>query len=404
MFSAKQNRVSHKILKDEKVTAAFDFFERDAARITAQQIEICRIPAPPFGEAARADFLRRKFVEFGYKNARLDREGNCLALYEGADQHPLLVVSAHLDTVFPIDTVLEPKFDGGKIYLPGIMDDGCGLAALMALAETFKKQQFKIGGSILFVGTVGEEAAGNLRGVRHLLTNGEFAPLVSAFISLDGAGVAQIVNGGVGSKRYAAKLISGGGHSWLDYGAPNPVHALGRAVSKLLTFSVSTEFKTTFNVGKISGGTSVNAIPTEATMEVDLRSENQAELARLDAFFRQSIFAAVDEENDGSRKNSVPLELDLEMTGERLGGATAEAAALVQLALEATRAVNTEPQLTVSSTDANFPMSISIPAITIGAGGAGAQIHTLDEWYDATNRETGLQRALLLVLSYVGLE
>jgi tripeptide aminopeptidase len=396
------NTIIQQLQKNEKVNRAVSFFAANAGKITQEQLELCAIPAPPFGEQKRAEFFRQMLVKIGYENARIDREGNVLALREGKELRPLLVVSAHLDTVFPATVDLTPRFENSKIFAPGIMDDGCGLIAVTAIAEALNAAGIETEGSILFVGTVGEEGAGNLRGVRHLFTNGEYASQISAFISFDGAGVAQIVNRALGSRRYQVKLTSVGGHSWLDFGAPNPIHALGRAIAKLSAFQLSPKEKTTFNVGKIAGGTSVNTIASEAVLEVDLRSESDKELHRLDAFFRRAVFEAVDEENDARNARYDALEFDLQMTGERPGGATAESSPLVQLAIEATKAVKVEPQLTISSTDSNVPMSLDFPAVTLGAGGAGDKMHTLGEWYDPTNRAIGLERALLLILAYVG--
>ena len=393
------------LLKTDQIRLAFSFFADHAAAITAHQIEICQIPAPPFNEQKRARYFRRKFIELGLRDAKIDAEGNVLALRRGTTADaPTLVVSAHLDTVFPLSTDLTPRFENTRIFAPGIMDDGCGLAALLALAEALETLKIETRGSILFVATVGEEGAGNLRGVRHLLTDGEFAKEIRAFISLDGAGVSQIVNRALGSRRYKVALAGGGGHSWLDAGAPNPVHAAGRIVSQLMAFrELSKKDKTTFNVGKIAGGTSVNSIPTTAEIEVDLRSESSNELQRLDAFFRRAVYEAVSEENSVGRKGYAPLELNLKLTGDRPSGETKSNHRLIRLAVEATQAVGGEPNLTISSTDANLPMSLDIPAITIGAGGAGDKMHTTSEWYDPTGREIGLNRALLLILGFVEL-
>ncbi|MEP6924829.1 MAG: M20/M25/M40 family metallo-hydrolase, partial [Pyrinomonadaceae bacterium] len=349
MFPATSDSIIERLLRTDKVRRAFEYFADNSAEITARQIELCNIPAPPFGEQKRAQYFRQKFLELGLANAQIDAEGNVLALHEGSNESPWLIVSAHLDTVFPVETDLTPRFENSKIFAPGIMDDGCGLVALLALAEVLEKLQISTTGSILFVGTVGEEGAGNLRGVRHLLTKGEFAEKITAFISLDGAGVSQIVNRALGSRRYKITLTGTGGHSWLDAGAPNPIHALGKAVAKLTAFSpVSTKDKTIFNVGTISGGTSVNSIPTAALMEVDLRSESSSELQRLDAYFRRTVHEAVTEENAAGKSNYSPLELNLELTGNRPSGATKAIERLVRLAIEATKAVGGEPNLTIS--------------------------------------------------------
>lgn len=393
--------ISH-LLKNAQVRCAFDFFADHAAEITAQQIEICQIPAPPFNEQKRAEYFRDKFIELGLAKTHIDAEGNVLALRAGNGAE-LLVVSAHLDTVFPAATDLTPRIENGKIFAPGIMDDGCGLAALLAIAQALEKLKIKTCDSILFVATVGEEGAGNLRGVRHLFTSGEFAAQISTFISLDGAGVTQIVNRALGSKRYQIALTGDGGHSWLDAKQPNPVHALGRMIAKLTDFEFSKTDKATFNVGTISGGTGVNSIPKSSVAEIDLRAESENELLRLDDFFRRALADATATENAVGKTEYAPLASNLTLTGNRPSGATAESSRIVRLAIEATEAFGNTAILSVSSTDANFPMSLGIPAITIGAGGAGGAMHTLNEWFDPTEREIGLNRALLLILGFVGL-
>ena len=405
MIPAVSGSTIQTLLKTDEIRLAFSFFADHAAQITARQIEICQIPAPPFKEQKRAQYFLEKFIELGLKEAKIDSAGNVLAVRRGVGRAPLLVVSAHLDTVFPLETDLTARFENGRIFAPGIMDDGCGLAALLALAEALEKLKVETAGSILFAATVGEEGAGNLRGVRYLFTEGEFAKKITAFISLDGAGVSQIVNRALGARRYKVALNGGGGHSWLDAGAPNPVHAAGRIVAKLTAFRplLSKKDKTTFNVGRIAGGTSVNSIPTTAAIEVDLRSESSSELQRLDAFFRRVVDESVAEENSAGNPNYSPLESNLELTGDRPSGETRPNDPLVQLAVEATKAVGGEPHLTISSTDANLPMSLGVSAITIGAGGAGDKMHTLGEWYDPTGREIGLSRALLLILGFVEL-
>lgn len=392
-----------RLLENQKVRRAADFFAQNAERITAEQIEITKIPAPPFGEAKRAEFFKQKFIDAGLTDARIDEEGNCLALRRGRKDAPLIVASAHLDTVFPAETDLSVRRDGKRIFAPGIMDDGCGLIALIALAEALKLAEIETAGSILFVATVGEEGAGNLRGVRHLFTKSEFASQIDGFISFDGAGVEQIVNRALGSRRYRVEIKSPGGHSWLDFGSPNPVHALGRAIAKLANFPLPKKPKTTFNVGRIEGGTSVNAIPVATSIEVDLRSESKTELNRLDAFFRRAISEAATEENDARNQKYSKLEINIEQTGERPSGATDESSRLVQLAMEATKVAGFRPSLAISSTDSNVPMSLNVPAITLGAGGTGDRMHTTGEWYDPTGREAGLIRALLLILSLTGI-
>ena len=384
------------------VGRALRFFETNADAITEEQIRICEIPASPFGEQERAEYLSQKFRELGLTEVEIDDEGNCLGLIRGASRSPLLVVSAHLDTVFSKDADFTVVRRDGRLFAPGIADDGCGLAALIALAHVIQKERIEFEGSLLFVGTVGEEGEGNLRGVRHLFTKGRWASHVDAFLSFDGPGVDRITNRALGSRRYRVEFNGPGGHSWGDFGVPNPVHAIGRAISRLAGYPVPKDPRTTFNVGRVEGGTSVNAIPGSAMMEVDLRSTAQSELQRLDAFFRRAMRDAADEENARRRAGDPLLKLKLNLIGERPMGETPTDSPLVEIALEATRMLGFEPRLDQSSTDSNLPISMGVPAITLGAGGASGFSHTLDEWYDPRDRDKGLKRALLVILGMVG--
>jgi len=384
------------------VARALRFFETNAAEITEEHIRICSIPASPFGERERAEYLSQKFSALRLTEVEIDEEGNCLGLLRGASLSPLMVVSAHLDTVFSKDADFTVIKRDNKLFAPGIADDGCGLAALIALAQVIQNERIPLEGSLLFVGTVGEEGEGNLRGVRYLFTKGRWAPKIDAFLSFDGPGVDRITNRALGSRRYKVELTGAGGHSWGDFGVPNPVHALGRAVSRLASYPAPKDPRTTFNVGRIEGGTSVNAIPGRAFMEVDLRSAAEAELQRLDAFFRRAVRDAVDEENGKRRAGEALLKLKLDLMGERPTGETPVDSPLVEIAVEATKLLGFEPRLDQSSTDSNLPISLGIPAITLGAGGTSGASHTLDEWYDPRNRDLGLKRGLLVALGVVG--
>jgi tripeptide aminopeptidase len=391
------------LLSSPHVGRALRFFETHAEAITEEQIRICSIPATPFGEQERAEYLSRKFSELGLSEVEVDEEGNCLGLLKGASRSPLIVVSAHLDTVFSKDTNFAVTRRENKLFAPGIADDGCGLAALIAFVKAIQAEQIPIEGSILFVGTVGEEGEGNLRGVRYLFTKGRWASQVDAFLSFDGPGLDRITNRALGSHRYRVELTGPGGHSWGDFGLPNPVHAMGRAISRLAAYPAPKEPRTTFNVGRIEGGTSINAIPGQATMEVDLRSAAEAELQRLDAFFRRAMRDATDEENAKRRAGDSLLKLKLDLIGERPTGETPADSPLVELAIEATRLLGVEPRLDQSSTDSNLPISLGIPAITLGAGGTSGWSHSLDEWYNPRDRDQGLKRGLLVILGMVGL-
>jgi tripeptide aminopeptidase len=390
------------LAETDLVRRAFDFFKAHAEEITAEHTNICSIPAPPFGEHERALYLCERFRADGLSEAGLDEEGNCVALRKGRSLAPLLAVTAHLDTVFPPGTDSVVRTVGSRLLAPGVSDDGCGLAALVALNRALQANRIETEGSLLFVGTVGEEGEGNLRGVRHLFTEGQWAKQISAFLSLDGPGSERITNTALGSRRYRVRFVGKGGHSWGDFGTANPVHAVGRAIARLISYPAPRDPRTTFNVGRIDGGASVNVIPQEAGMDVDLRSASGDELRRLDAFFRRAVREAADDENANSREGGRPLEADLQLIGDRPGGETAVNSAIVEIAAAATRSLGHTPVLDQASTDSNIPMSLGIPAITLGAGGTSGNSHTLDEWYDPRGRELGLQRVLLVMLAMVG--
>lgn len=396
-------QILRELLDSTQVREAFKFFETRAAEITEEHVAICSIPAPPFGEAERARYLCEKFRALGLNEAQVDGEGNCVALRRGHSFSPLLVVSAHLDTVFPPGTDFTVHSSQNRLLAPGIADDGCGLTALIAILHALEECSIETEGSLLFVGTVGEEGEGNLRGVRYLLNQGEWAGRIGSFISFDGPGIDRITHAALGSRRYRVHLKGTGGHSWGDFGAANPVHALGRAIARLSTYPAPANPRTTFNVGRIEGGASVNVIPREASMDVDMRSESAEELQRLDAFFRRAVREAVNDENSQRRANDPPLELDLKLIGDRPSGETPKDSTIVRLAEEATRYFGYHPRLDRSSTDSNVPISLGTPAITLGTGGTSGNSHTLDEWYDPRGRETGLKRALLVMLGLVGL-
>jgi acetylornithine deacetylase/succinyl-diaminopimelate desuccinylase-like protein len=387
------------LMADARVRRAFRFFEERAEEITEEHAGLCAIPAPPFGEEARAQYLAARLRQCGLREARTDAEGNCVALRRGKSLRPLVVLSAHLDTVFPEGTCFTVRREGARMLAPGIADDGCGLAALVAIARALEEFEIETEGSLLFVGTVGEEGEGNLRGARHLLTAGEWAKEIDVFLSLDGPGVERITNGALASRRYRVRFAGAGGHSWGDFGAANPIHALGRAVARLAAYPAPTHPRTTFNVGRVAGGTGVNVIAQEATLDVDLRSESTEELQRLDAFFRRAVREAAGEENAARRAQTTTLELDLKLIGDRPGGLTPPDSPLVALAEAATRAVGYQPRLDCSSTDSNLAISRGVPAVTLGAGGTSGNSHTTEEWYDPRNRHHGLQRALLLAIA-----
>jgi acetylornithine deacetylase/succinyl-diaminopimelate desuccinylase-like protein len=397
------SKIVQELNSTPEVLESFRYFEKQADAITKEHIDICSVPASPFDEKARGEFFRDKFIQIGLTDVSIDGIGNVLGMSRGSADQPLMVISAHLDTVFGKETDFTVRQRDQRLFSPGISDDGCGLAALLAIARVLMLTKIRTKGSILFVGTVGEEGEGNLRGVRYLFTEGQYAKHIDYFVSFDGAGVDRITNQALGSRRYRVTLRGQGGHSWGDFGIPNPVHALGRAIARLSAYPLPKEPRTTFNVGKVHGGTSVNAIPGEAIMDVDLRSSDENELRRLDSYFRRAIAEAVEHENSTKRPGDTALKVDLDLVGDRPSGLTPPTSPLVEVALAATRAVGVVPQLEQSSTDANFPISLGVPAITFGAGGTAAGSHTLEEWYDPLHRDIGLKRGLLTILGIVGL-
>lgn len=391
------------LLRDERVTHAFRFLDTHAREFTAELIRICEIPAPPFKETARGRYFAERFAALGLSDVQTDAEGNVIGFYRGASAQPLLVVSAHLDTVFPEGTDVTVRRVGSRLCAPGIADDCSGLAALLALIQALQAGLLHPRGTIAFVATVGEEGEGNLRGVRHLFSEGVLAGKVDAFISFDGPGVDFITHQALGSKRYRVTLRGPGGHSWGDFGVVNPVHALGRITAKLADYPAPVEPRTSYNVGRIEGGESVNVIPEWARLEVDLRSVSGLELDRLEDFFLHAVNQAVAEENALRAAAGRPLQVEVALSGHRPSGETPRAAPLVQTAVEASQLLGIRPILNRASTDSNIPISLGIPAITIGVGGVSADSHRLSEWFDPLGRELGFKRALLLILGVVGI-
>ena len=387
-------------LRQPRVAVALARLQSENEWTLDQQKTICEIPAPPFKEAVRAAELKRRFESHGLRNVRLDAEGNVLGERPGSGG-PTVVISGHLDTVFPEGTDVRVKREGTVLRGPGIGDDCRGLAVILAVARAFDIAKLETAGTVIFVGTVGEEAAGNLRGVRHLFAK-ELAGKVDYFISVDGIGL-RLTSGAVGSNRYRVTFKGPGGHSFNDFGMPNPLHALGRAVARIGELRVPDQPKTTFSVGIVAGGTSVNAISTAGSMDVDLRSESPQALSRLDARFREAVAAALREENARWPRSPVRLTVEIRSTGIRPAGIQPDTARIVRAAIAAGRALGFTPPLRKASTDANLPMSLRIPAVMIDGGGSGAGDHSLDEYYDDGARgHLGPQWAALLVATLAG--
>jgi tripeptide aminopeptidase len=385
--------IGARLLQDPQVAAALEAAGAGEEQVIADQVRLCEIPAPPFGETARGRALEEAFRSLGLRDVRVDAEGNVIGVRPGRSTRPNVVISAHLDTVFPEGTDVTVRREGPILYGPGIVDDCRGLAVLLGIARALDAGGVQTPGTITFVGTVGEEGAGDLRGVRHLFAK-ELADRIDRFVSIDGGGLG-ITHIGVGSRRYKITFTGPGGHSYADFGAPNPLHAMGRAMGAIAALEVPREPRATFSVGRVGGGTSVNSIAFEGWLELDLRSSDTRALADLETRALAAVDQAVEDERErwnGSGK----LEADRQLMGSRPSGRIEPDAPIVRAAVSVTQAVGGTARLGEGSTDANFGMSLGIPSITIGGGGRGAGAHTLQESFDTTDSVRGTRRAILL--------
>ena len=393
------------IRSDLAYMAALDHLDRDYDRFVRELVELTEIPAPPFGESARAAAYLEMLREAGLEEVQQDAIGNVMGLRRGAGAGPLLAVAAHLDTVFPPETDVTVQRAGTRLTAAGIGDDTAGLAAVLAVVRAMAAAGISTVADILFIGNVGEEGPGDLRGVKYLFREGPYRDRIARFISVESGGQATITNGALGSKRYRVAFRGPGGHSYGAFGLVNPAFAMAGAITRFAAIAVPEAPKTTLSVGIVRGGTSVNSIPFETSMDVDMRSESPEELDKLVEAFLSAMDEAVDEENVTRSVAEGPIVLDMELIGDRPSGLTPARTPLVQAALEAARAFGSEPSLRTSSTDANLPISLGIPAITIGRGGLGGRSHSLDEWVDVEREPTvrGLQVVLTTVLAAAGL-
>ncbi len=386
---------------DPAVRRALAAVQAQQAWTLEQQVSICEVPAPPFKEQKRAEEFERRLRSFGYANARIDAEGNVIAEL-GAGDGPTVMIAGHLDTVFPEETNVKTTRTGNRIAGPGIGDDCRGLAVVLTLAKVFKETGLTPKGRVYLVGNVGEEGPGNLRGVRHLLTK-EFPGKIDYFISVDGAGEASIVSRAVGSHRYTISFEGPGGHSYGAFGMANPMHAMGRAIAKIADLPVPARPRVTYNVGIVRGGTSVNTITPLAQMDVDMRSESADALKDIDTRIRAAVDAAVKEEIARWPNSRAPVTVKYDTIGIRPTGGQADDAPIVQTAMAAARSVGWTPRTSASSTDANLPISLGIPAITIDGGGRSFGAHGTEEWYEETpDSYKGPQFALLIVAALAG--
>ncbi len=390
---------------DPRIARVLQILHDGANATTEEQIRITEIPAPPFQESARAAYMKKLLAAAGLR-VETDETGNVIGEWAGTSPD-IVMLTAHMDTVFPANTDVRVKREGGRLLAPGISDNGTGLAALVALSKAFREAKIKTNKTILFVADVGEEGEGNLRGMRALAES--YKKRLKYVLALDGSAVEYVTTAALASRRVEITITGPGGHSWSDFGTPNPIHALGRGIARFVTVSVSESPRTSFNIGEISGGTSVNSIPSSAQMKVDLRSESETELAALEVHLRDAVKAGLDEEMSAARGRGMAgstnlLNLKINVLGVRPAGELSENSPLLAALLAADNQLGNRSRRERSSTDANIPLSMGIQAISIGAGGRSGGAHTLDEWYDPVGREVGLQRVALTVLSVAGLE
>jgi acetylornithine deacetylase/succinyl-diaminopimelate desuccinylase-like protein len=386
---------------NSEVRSALAWFARNLAWINEQQSRLTEIPAPSFQEAQRAAAVKLLLASSGLE-VQIDKTGNVIGELRGANEKEIVVLSAHLDTVFPPSTEIKVRREGDRLVAPGISDNGTGLAALIAIARACHEAHIKPRRTILFVADVGEEGEGNLRGMRALIE--AYKPKLKAVIVLDGSGTDHVTTKALASRRLEATITGPGGHSWSDFGMPNPINALVRASVRFINTKVPVAPRTTFNIGQIEGGTSVNSIPYEAKLKVDIRSESEDELAKLESALRDCIAAGVRDEMESSRdRTKGKLEWKVELLGSRPGGELPANSALLAALRSADEFVGNQSRVERSSTDANVPLAHGIDAISIGAGGTGGGAHSLQEWYEPAGREMGLKRALLTLLNVSGL-
>ncbi|HKS68016.1 MAG TPA: M20/M25/M40 family metallo-hydrolase [Candidatus Acidoferrales bacterium] len=399
-FARAAEQPVEKLAQSPLCARALEWIERNARWVTEQQVRVTEIPAPEWQEAGRAEYMRRLFEEMRF-DARIDQTGNVVAERPGVDPEGVILLAAHLDTVFPAGTDARVKRNGARLQGPGISDNGAGLAAILGVARAFAESPVRTAKTVVFAGDVGEEGEGNLRGIRALVEH--YGSRLSAVIAVDGPSIEHITVQGIASRRFEITVKGPGGHSWSDFGRPNPITALSRGIVRFSSVSVSQNPRTSFNFGSIAGGTSVNSIPAQASVKVDLRSESESELARLEASLREAMRAAIRQETEAVGAPSSDLELNFRSLGSRPAGKLPENSPLLDVIREIDSFLGNQSRIEHSSTDANIPLSLGIPAISLGGGGTGGGAHTASEWYDPTGRALGLKRLYLVAIALAGI-
>lgn len=390
-----------KLAESSSVSRALTWIEKNSDWITEQQIKITEIPAPEFEEARRGDFVKQLFSANGLQ-VRIDKLGNVIGERAGSDSSSVVLLAAHLDTVFDASTDVHVKRDGLRLTAPGIADNGAGLAALVGLAKALNEASVRTKSTIVLAADVGEEGEGNLRGIRALVE--AYKSKLVAVIAVDGASTEHITTQGIASHRFEITVTGPGGHSWSDFGAPNPITAVARGIVKFSNVPVPDDPRSSYNFGTIEGGTSVNSIPSRASVKVDLRSEQEAEVVKMEKSLREAMQVGLRDELAAANEPSDALQIIFRSLGSRPAGKIAESAPLVETIRNVDRFLGNRSRLERSSTDANIPLSLGVPAVSLGAGGRGGGSHTLAEWYDSTGRDLGLKRLFLTTLTLAGVQ
>jgi len=390
-----------------EIRSAFNWFRTQEPQLAHWQLEMARIAAPPFGEGPRGAWLAERFREFGLDDVRIDDVGNVFGIHPGYGRR-YIALSAHIDTVFPAGTPLNVRQQGTRLYGPGVSDNGAGVTAMLAIVALLRSVRVRHALPFLFIGNVGEEGEGDLRGMRHIFATPRWKDSIAYSLILDGAGSDTIVAEALGSRRFEIIVRGPGGHSWSDFGAPNPIVILARAIQNFCQTPVSTSPKSTFNIGVIRGGTSVNSIPESASMRVDLRSTSTTELERLERSLRGSLDNSVEAEQRASeargsaQRKTHAVTCEVVTIGDRPAGELEPSARILQVLRAVDAQLGNVAQVQRASTDANIPLSMGREAVAIGGGGSGGGAHTLQEWFDCSGRELGLKRILLTMLALAG--
>jgi tripeptide aminopeptidase len=389
-----------------EVRSAFNWFRLQEPQLSHWQMEMARIPAPPFGESARAAWLAERFREVGLDDVRIDDVGNVFGTHPGFGRR-YVALSAHIDTVFPANTPLNIRQQASRLYGPGVSDNGAGVVAMLAIAALLRAVRIRHALPFVFIGNVGEEGEGDLRGMRHIFSTPRWKDSIAYSVVLDGAGADTIVGEALGSRRFEVIVRGPGGHSWSDFGAPNPIVILAKAIETFTATPVPSAPKTTFNIGVIRGGTSVNSIPESASMKIDIRSTSMAEMERLEQSLRLALNRAVDDETMAAEMHSPTqkrpgVSCEVVVIGNRPAGELQPSARILQVVRAVDVQLSNAAQMQRASTDANIPLSLGLEAVAIGGGGSGGGAHTLQEWFDFNGRELGLKRILLTMLALAG--